>query len=118
MKFKTPDGSTVSLATTQGGHTHAVTGEYATVPLRFRGLAIEKGCVYEGQSPEVADISNTDDLTNAALVLAAVRKMIADPKEGDFTGGGQPNATALSKLVGFTVTKEQRDAAWDAASKD
>lgn len=119
MRFKSPTLEPVYLATTQGGHTHVVGPEYATVPKMFRAGAIAAGCRFEGQQDdeEDADVVNVAD-TAAAELLAAVKAMIDKGDTADFTTGGKVSATRLSAMVGYTVTSEQRDAAWEAASQE
>ncbi len=117
MKLKSPTPEPVYLATTQGGHTFVVKhDEYTFVPPQFRAQALAAGCKFEGQEDD-AQPSDDADAKAAAELLATVKALIAKGDPSDFTTGGKVSATRLSAMVGYTVSSEQRDAAWDAASR-
>jgi hypothetical protein len=118
MKFTSPTNMPVCLGLTSG-HMCVVppAGEYGEVPSRFRRLAIAEGCLPEGVAPEEAAPAATDE-TKITMISAAIRKLVNDPKSGDFLADGRPNAARLSSLTGFTVLAAERDTAWTQVSDE
>ena len=46
------------------------------------------------------------------MMIAAFEEIIARNNRDDFTAGNTPHAKALSKVLGWTVSAAERDAAW------
>lgn len=114
MKFRSPTEKPVYLGLTSG-HTFVVTPEFIDVPMMFRKAAIAAECLTEG---EAAAASPERGPALMDMIVAQVRKMVADANPADFTNDGRPNATQLSARCGFTVLAGQRDEAWAIVSDD
>lgn len=114
MKFKAPGLSAV-VVSLKSGHTFAIKPEGSDVPEQFRAAAIAAGCTSVALGkPKKGDQAPT----KSDLLVAAIDKMLDTDDEGAFDGDGKPNLEALSKVVGFNVSREERDAAFDLINKD
>lgn len=115
MKFRSPTEEPIYLGLTSG-HTFVIGAEPVEVPARFHRAAVMEGAIPEGMAalpPEEAA-----DPTKMDLIVAAIKKMVADPAEGDFNNDGRPDVRKLSGKCGFTVLADERNAAWQIVSDD
>lgn len=109
MRFKSPTDTPISIGLTSG-HMCSIGPEFTEVDKRFHRDAVAQGAILEGLEDE-APAANSD-AGKTELILAAIRAMVANPKEGDFTGDGKPAVGKVSAHAGFTVTRGERDDAW------
>jgi len=116
MKFKSPTAEPIYIGLTSG-HTCVIGPELVEVEQRFHREAVARGAIPEGMEKSVAQTGG-HEATSSELILAAVKAMVAEANADDFANDGKPKATSLSKRVGFTVTREQRDEAWAAVEQD
>lgn len=110
MRFRSPTETPVYLALTSG-HTLVVGPELVEVPKQFHRPAVMEGCIPEGMDAMPAEDGPPSE-TKQDLIVAAIKKMLADPKEGDFNGDGKPDVRKLSQRAGFTVLADERNSAW------
>lgn len=123
MKFRAPknkpDGVYLALTSSHTFVIPAATAEAphgVDVPQRFHRHAVAEGCLPEGV-PDDVESDHVED-TKPMLIERAIRSMLDNPQEGDFTGDGKPNVTKLSAKCGFNVSAGERDAAWAAIADD
>ena len=116
MKFRSPTDTPVYLGLTSG-HTIIIGPELIEVPQMFQRLAIAEGCVPEGMN-EAAPPPDRAQKTKLDLIVDAMRAMVAEGLEGDFTTDGKPNTQRLSARAGFTVSGDERNEAWQALADD
>lgn len=110
MRFRSPTETPVYMALTSG-HTLVVGPDLIEVPKMFHRQAVMEGCIPEGMDAMPDDDGPAPD-TKQDLIVAAIKKMLADPKEGDFNGDGKPDVRKLSQRAGFTVLADERNSAW------
>jgi hypothetical protein len=116
MKFRSPTAAAIYLALTSG-HTHVIGPELAEVPQRFHRMAVAEGAIPEGMdSLPAGDDDGPPD--KQALIKTAIEAMVAEADAGDFTADGKPHLSKLSAKAGFTVSRQERDEAWDALSDE
>jgi hypothetical protein len=82
----------------------------------FHREAIALGCMPEGVERATPETGKAFDKTSA--IIEAMYKMVDEANDAEFTGDGKPKTDAVSKRVGFTVSREERDNAWEAVSSD
>jgi hypothetical protein len=116
MKFQSPTEQPIFIALTTG-HTCVIGPALIEVEPRFHREAVARGAIPEGMAASVALVGG-HEATTTELIAKAVRAMVADADGDEFGNDGRPKATAISKRVGFTVSREQRDAAWAELEKD
>jgi hypothetical protein len=116
MKFKAPGQEPIMVGLTSG-HTIVISPKGTDVPERFRKEAIARGCIPLGVGKITADDSASADTTKAEKLIAAIDALLDSTDENAFDKDGKPNVEALSKVVGFTVSRSERDAAMEAYSK-
>lgn len=115
MKFLPPENQPVQIALTSG-HIAIVEPEGTDIPKIFHKQAIALGCLPEGVEREASADAKPFDKSSA--IIEAMYAMVDDADESEFTGDGKPDVRALSKRVGFTVTRDERDVAWEAVGDD
>ena len=116
MKFRSPTDQPIYMGLTSG-HTFVVGPDLIEVPKIFHRQAVAEGCIPEGMDSLPSE-DNTPSDTKHTLIVAAVRKMVEAADAADFTNDGKPDTRKLSARVGFTVLKEERDAAWEEVGSD
>jgi hypothetical protein len=110
MKFSSPTDEPIYLALTTG-HTCVIGAEPVEVAPRFHREAVAAGAIPAGTEKSVAVLPKPE-ANNTALITDALRAMAGEGKPDDFTGAGLPKVEAVSKRVGFTVTREQVATVW------
>ena len=100
------------------GHTLVVRHDKdgTNVPVQFRKEAIAKGCVPVGVGAEDVPDPQAEE-TRQGRIAATIEQMLDGGNEEDFTADGKPDLRALSRMAGFSISREERDAAWDGISK-
>lgn len=100
------------------GHTKVITHkpEGTDVPPMFRKEAIARGCVPVGVGAD-AEAPQETEKTKQEQIIAAIEQMLDGGNEEDFTADGKPDVRALSRMAGFQIAREERDAAWEEVSK-
>ena len=116
MKFRSPTEQPIYMALTSG-HTFVVGPDLIEVPKLFHRQAVMEGCIPEGMDSLPKDDDTPSD-TKHSLIVDAMRKMVEAADANDFTNDGKPDTRKLSARVGFTVLKEERDAAWEEVGND
>lgn len=116
MKFRSPTETPIHMALTSG-HTLVVGPELVEVPKMFHRQAVMDGCIPEGMS-EMPAADEAQDPSKHALLVKAIKAMVAEDKDGDFNGDGRPDVRKVSARVGFTVLASERDAAWQAVNDE
>ena len=115
MKFYPPGKESVQIGLTSG---HMATIEPTGTELHpsFHKEAIARGCMPEGigQAPQ----EQAQGFDKMASIVEAMYKMVDEGIESEFTGDGKPDVRAVSKRVGFTVSRGERDGAWEAVTQD
>lgn len=122
-----PEDAPVLLATTQGGHTFSVSPNGTPVPKQFHKAALAAGCVPEEMRGVLKEAARSTELTRIEIIEKAIDAVMTEvdaqpdltPKF--LTGDGRPDATELSRRVGFSVKAAERDEAfelWQRGSDD
>ena len=114
-KFISPTEEPVHIAL-RNGHTTLVTREGTELAPQFHREAIARGCRLMGTGDEEPVNEASTEKPRGQLLADAIQAMLDGSNEGDFTSDGKPNLKALSDRVGFTVSREERDVAWQAAT--
>lgn len=124
MKFYSPFDEPIRVASTTG-HVILIDKEPREIPPQFVRQAVAEGAVPEGVPVEL--MQATDKQPAAADHDVAIRRALRDMKAAaadgsgapdEFTANGLPSVPALSKRVGFKVSREQAYAAWEDVSGD
>ncbi|MGE4338841.1 MAG: hypothetical protein AB7E55_23110 [Pigmentiphaga sp.] len=115
MKFFPPADQPVQIALTTG-HIAIVEPTGTELHPNFHREAIAKGCMPEGVERETPETGKAFDKMSS--IVEAMQMMAEEPNEADFTADGKPKTDAVSKIVGFTVSREERDNAWEAVADD
>jgi hypothetical protein len=76
------------------------------------GAEMADGSKYDPLPPDkVADsVPEGDD--RKKQILATIEKMVLRNERNDFNGSGVPDLRRMQPLLGFDITREERDAAW------
>lgn len=115
-RFLPPDGMSEKHLANTDGHSCVIykvspddNKPGTIIPERFRKLAVGEGCGVVGLdfNDDKGSGANKTDLVIAAIA-AVLERQVADELQGD----GRPKVAAVSKQVGFKVTKPEFDAAW------
>ena len=110
MKFRSPSDQPIHIALTTG-HTAVVPPDGVELDPMFHKEASARGAVcFDENAPAVA-LTMTPEVRKAAI-SAAMKGMLDGKVEDDFTTDGKPNLRKLKERVGFTVTREEADAAF------
>jgi hypothetical protein len=113
MKFRSTTGEDVHIALTTG-HTALITPDGVELDKVFHKEAIARGCLPEGveedKKPEGGGFDRMQVITDT------LNAMVDGSDEKDFKGDGTPNLKSLTTKVGFTVSREEADAAWAKVS--
>lgn len=115
MKFYPPEGQPVQIALTTG-HIAVIEATGTELETKFHREAIALGCMPEGIERETPQEGKAFDKMSA--IVEAMQMMVKEPNAADFTADGKPKTDAVSKIVGFTVSREERDNAWEAVVDD
>lgn len=115
MKFFPPGDEAIQIGLTSG-HMAVVEPQGSELHPAFHKEAIARGCMPDGI--ERAPNEPEQAFDKMASIIEAMHKMVDAGNEADFTGDGKPKTDAVSKLVGFTVSRDERDTAWDAVAND
>lgn len=114
MKFKPPKGITEPLSIgLTSGHSLLIEPKGTTVPTHFRRAAIAAGCIPVGMDADEAELTLDAGDVRQQRIIEGIEKMLDGDDESDFSQDGKPDARKLSKVVGFMVSREERDAAWE-----
>ena len=84
--------------------------EWRELPVVMHRRALEEGCITDNmdRSTVKAKIESAQPTESRHdLLVGHVKAMMADPKEGYFTGADLPNLKILSKLAGWNVSREE-----------
>lgn len=114
MKFRSPSEEPIHIALTTG-HTALVTQEGVTLDPMFHREASARGAIAFDESP--VGTTTTAPLDRQAAVLAVVKAMLDGNDPEDFTAEGKPNLVKVKTKAGFTVTREEADAAFAELTK-
>lgn len=120
MKFYAPTDEPVHIALTSG-HTAVVERSGTELPSIFHREAVARGALLPSQldlgalPTPVVDALTGQDVTaqRGAAVRAAITAMMDGSDDGDFNGDGRPNLARLKARVGFDITREEADAAFE-----
>jgi hypothetical protein len=115
MKFFPPEDKPVQIALTTG-HIAIVEPTGTDLHPNFHREAIALGCMPEGIERAIPQEGKAFDKMSA--IVEAMQAMVEAPSEEDFTADGKPKTDAVSRIVGFTVSREERDNAWEAVVDD
>lgn len=115
MKFFPPADEAIQIGLTSG-HMAVIEPGGSELHPSFHREAIARGCLPEGIDRAPQEPAQAFD--KMAAIIEAMHKMVDEGNEADFTGDGKPKTDAVSKLVGFTVSRDERDTAWEAVVDD
>lgn len=109
-----------TLATSKGHRIRFEKGKPVSIPPACVPDALAIGAVPEdGSPPDVIEDSKApavqaDPAARASDVLEAIKLICERNQRADFSAAGAPKEAAVAKLVGYEVSKAERDAAWQA----
>lgn len=115
MKFYPPEGAQELQIALTSGHTCLITEDGNEIPALFHKEAIAKGCRIENVVDAKVD-SADPQFDRRAKIAEAIDDMVDAGDQEEFTNDGKPDVRAVSKRVGFNVTREERDEIWTAMS--
>lgn len=116
MKFIPPGDTALSVSILEG-HSIVIEPKGTDVDPKFRKAAIAAGCMPVGIGAEEA-AATTKEATRSELVAAAIEKLLDGNDEKAFDKHGKPVLAKVSAAAGFTVTREEADAAFATLSAD
>lgn len=121
LKFYSPDGTPIRVCLPHGG-VAIVTDEPRTLPPAFYKAAMREGCLTTDmpsadrlKGPEVP--ISAEPFQRRAAIKGAIERAFnmdegAEGFEDAFTAAGLPNINWLSRELGFTVERPERDEMW------
>lgn len=112
MKFRSPSDQPIHVALTTG-HTASIPPEGVELDPMFHKEASARGAV---AFDDASSFVMTPEVRKAAI-SAALTGMLDGKAEGDFTAEGKPNLNRLKAKLGFSVTREEADAAFEELTK-
>lgn len=116
MKFFPPTDEPVSVNLTSG-HTANILPEGTELDPMFHREAIARGCTPEGiEKPKAPDTKPEFDRN--AVVRKALNDMLDGQDPHDFKKDGTPDLRAVTKRVGFQVSREDVEANWAELTAD
>lgn len=116
MKFRSPTHEPLAVALTSG-HTIVIPADEdgIEVPAMFHREAMARGAVLTDEGS--AEI-RTQAFNRQLALRETLEAMIKGGDKDDFTADGKPNLLRLKSKVGFPVTREEADAAFEDVSSD
>lgn len=75
------------------------------------------GTVHKVEVEDTPDVEAFQEVTVLDDVVAGIEKLVEQANPEDFKADGTPKASAVNRVVGRTVSTEDREAAWDAFLK-
>jgi len=111
MRFKSPTENPIFVALTSG-HTAQIGPEYGDLPEIFHREAIANGAVPEPAPGQAKIEADKPPFDRKVAIAEAMNAMLDGSMDGDFTADGKPDLGRLSARVGFTVSRDERDAIW------
>ncbi|SFE19119.1 hypothetical protein [Paracidovorax konjaci] len=112
MKFRSPSDEPIHVGLLTG-HTALITPEGVELPAIFHKEASARGAIAFDEGPASTVGESTVD--RQAAIAAVIKAMLDGSDPEDFTADGKPNLTKVKARAGFTVTREEADAAFLAA---
>lgn len=109
MQFKSPTDKPIYVSILSG-HTAIIGSEYRDLPLILHRKALEEGCITDTMDQATIDAkfeASKPAPENKQILVDIIKEMMANPKDGDFTGADLPNRKTLSALAGWSVSKEE-----------
>jgi hypothetical protein len=120
MKFRSP-GDTPVYISLLSGHTALIGSEFRDLPPLLHRKALEAGCLTDNMDEETINArieSARPSEDNQEILIARINEMMTAPDEGYFTGAGMPNLKVLSRLAGWSVSREEMMQAVQAIGAD
>lgn len=112
MKFRSPSDQPIHVALTTG-HTASIPPEGVELDPMFHKEASSRGAV---AFDDTTSFVMTPEVRKAAI-SAALTGMLDGKVEGDFNEDGKPNLNRLKAKLGFSITREEADAAFEELTK-
>lgn len=81
-------------------------------PVESDGRLADAGAVLDSKDVKVV-LPPQDGLTRAKAIVVVMRSLIARNNPTDFTGGGQPNATAVTAGLGWKTDQKEVRQVWE-----
>jgi hypothetical protein len=75
------------------------------------------GAVHKVEVKDTPDVEAFQEVAVLDDVVAGIEKLVEQANPEDFKADGTPKASAVNRVVGRTVSTEDREAAWDAFLK-
>lgn len=108
-----------TLATTLGHRIVFKAGEPVSVPREIEHEALSAGATpVDGKPSEMIEIAPelttgpVDPVDRKSEIKAAMQKIMAANRRGDFAASGHPKCAAIGKLLGYDVDSKERDRLW------
>lgn len=119
MRLKSPTEAEIHVSLLNG-HTIRIGPEGRDVPEMFRREAFAEGAIPADARPEAFAKTSEEpaDDSKPALLVDAVKKMLAENNPDDFTGAGLPNRKKVSALAGWNVSVQELSAAWSSVNEE
>jgi hypothetical protein len=124
LMFKSPTGEEIFLSL-QPMYSVNIGSEWVEVPAMFHRMAMAHGCIRNDMSADaiklMEDGSNIEQTTNEShedIILAALKAMVADDNDDDFTSNGYPDLRKLRARTGFGVDRDDMLRIWEQMKAD
>lgn len=117
MKFYSPSDEPLQIGLTSG-HMAVIPSDGVELDPMFHREAVANGAIPETLRG-VEGIGGAAGLTGVreSEIRLAITAMLDGDDEGDFNEDGKPNLNRLKAKLGFSVTREEADAAFEELTK-
>jgi len=118
MKFYSPSASPLHVGLTTG-HMAVITSDGVELDPMFHREAVAKGAIPETLrgAEGASDAVSAKPVVRDDEIRAAIMAMLDGDDEDDFNEDGKPNLNRLKARLGFSISREEADAAFEAVTK-
>lgn len=119
MKFYSPSDEPLQIGLTSG-HMAVIPREGIELDTMFHREAVANGAIPETLLG-MEGVSGKSDaggvMVRESEIKLAITAMLDGDNEGDFNEDGKPNLNRLKAKLGFSITREEADAAFEELTK-
>lgn len=118
MKFYSPSAAPLHVGLTSG-HMAVITSDGVELDPMFHREAVAKGAIPETLrgAEGASDAVPVKPVVREDEIRAAITAMLDGDDEDDFNEDGKPNLNRLKARLGFSISREEADAAFEAVTK-
>lgn len=119
MKFYSPSDEPLQIGLTSG-HMAVIPSDGVELDPMFHREAVANGAIPETLFGVEGSAGKSDGggvMVRESEIKLAITAMLDGDDEGDFNEDGKPNLNRLKAKLGFSVTREEADAAFEELTK-